>query len=84
MRNTVRILDTLRRAYTPRHVPDRIIAVPEIPYTLTGKKMEVPVRKILMGASPDAVLNRNAMSNPQILDVFVAYAKNQRSYRVKT
>lgn len=57
---------------------------PEIPYTLTGKKMEVPVRKILMGASPDAVLNRNAMSNPQILDVFVAYAKNQRDYQVRT
>lgn len=79
-----RIVDTLRRAYTPRHVPDRIIAVPEIPYTLTGKKMEVPVRKILMGASPDAVLNRNAMSNPQILDVFVAYARNQRDYQVRT
>ncbi|MCC6948458.1 MAG: acetoacetate--CoA ligase [Bradyrhizobiaceae bacterium] len=77
-----RIVDTLRRSYTPRHVPDRIIAVPEIPYTLTGKKMEVPVRRILMGASPDAVLNRNAMRDPQTLDVFVDYARSQRDYRI--
>jgi acetoacetyl-CoA synthetase len=75
-----RIADTLRRAYTPRHVPDRIIMVPEIPYTLTGKKMEVPVRRILMGAPPDAVLNRNAMANPQTLDAFVAYARSQSDY----
>jgi acetoacetyl-CoA synthetase len=79
-----RIADTLRRAYTPRHVPDRIIAVPEIPYTLTGKKMEVPVRRILLGAPPDAVLNRNAMANPQTLDAFVAYARSQNDYPLGT
>ena len=79
-----RIVETLRRNYTPRHVPDRIIAVPEIPYTLTGKKMEVPVRRILMGASPDTVLNRNAMANPHTLDVFVAYARNQQDYSFAT
>ena len=75
-----RIVETLRRNYSPRHVPDRIVAVPEIPYTLTGKKMEVPVRRILMGASPDKVLNRNAMANPHTLDVFVAYARDQHDY----
>jgi acetoacetyl-CoA synthetase len=75
-----RIADTLRRAYSPRHIPDRIIAIAEIPYTLTGKKMEVPVRRILMGALPDAVLNRNAMANPKTLDAFVAYAANQKDY----
>jgi acetoacetyl-CoA synthetase len=79
-----RIVDSLRRAYTPRHVPDKIIAVPEIPYTLTGKKMEVPVRRILMGAMPDAVLNRNAMANPQTLDAFVAYARSQNDYPLRT
>jgi acetoacetyl-CoA synthetase len=77
-----RINDTLRRNNTSRHVPDRIIAVPEIPYTLTGKKMEVPVRRILMGASPDEVLNRNAMANPLTLDEFVAYAKTQSDYSI--
>jgi acetoacetyl-CoA synthetase len=77
-----KIADTLRRANTPRHVPDRIIEVPEIPFTLTGKKMEVPVRRILMGASPDAVLNRNAMANPRTLDAFVDYARKQQDYQV--
>ncbi len=48
-----KIADRLRRQYTPRHVPDRIIQVAAIPATLTGKKMEVPVRKILLGAPPD-------------------------------
>jgi len=42
------------------------------------------VRRILMGASPDTVLNRNAMANPQTLDVFVAYAQNQRDYSLGT
>ncbi len=74
------IAETLRRNYTPRHVPDRIIAVSGIPYTLTGKKMEVPVRRILMGAAPDAVLNRNAMANPRVLDEFVTYFTDQRDY----
>ncbi len=76
------IADTLRRACTARHVPDKIIVVPEIPYTLTGKKMEVPVRRILMGAAPDKVLNRNAMANPRTLDAFVEYARTQRDYRI--
>ncbi len=75
-----RIADALRREYSPRHVPDRIVEVAEIPYTLTGKKMEVPVRRILMGASPDAVLNRNAMANPATLEAFVAYAASQSDY----
>lgn len=74
------INDALRSAYTPRHVPDCIIAVTEIPYTLTGKKMEVPVRRILLGATPDAVVNRNAMSNPRALDEYVAYAARQQDY----
>ena len=76
-----RINGALREAYTPRHVPDRIMAVAEIPYTLTGKRMEVPVRRILMGAAPEKVLNRNAVANPHILDDFVSYAQSQRDYR---
>jgi acetoacetyl-CoA synthetase len=64
-------------------VPDKIIAVPAIPVTLTGKKLEVPVRKILLGASPDDVANRNAMANPQSLDAFAEYARSQQDYRLK-
>jgi acetoacetyl-CoA synthetase len=74
------ISEQLRREYTPRHVPDRIIAVPEIPITLTGKKLEVPVRRILCGVPPDEAVNRNAMANPQALDFFVEYAASQQDY----
>jgi acetoacetyl-CoA synthetase len=74
------IRDRLRREYTPRHVPDKIIQVPDIPRTLTGKKMEVPVRRILLGAQADQAANRNAMANPDALDAFVAYARTQLDY----
>jgi acetoacetyl-CoA synthetase len=75
-----KIRDRLRREYTPRHVPDRIVQVPDIPVTLTGKKMEVPVRKILLGAPADAAANRNAMANPGSLDFFAAYAVTRQDY----
>ena len=75
------ITERLRAQYTARHVPDRIIAVAAIPATLTGKKMEVPVRRILLGAAPDDAANRNAMANPHALDVFAEYARTQRDYR---
>jgi acetoacetyl-CoA synthetase len=76
-----KIAGRLRTEYTARHVPDKIIAVPAIPATLTGKKMEVPVRKILLGARPDDAANRNAMANPQALDAFSDYARTQQDYR---
>jgi acetoacetyl-CoA synthetase len=72
----------LRTLYTARHVPDKIIAVPAIPATLTGKKMEVPVRKVLLGARPDDAANRNAMANPDALDAFARYASTQHDYRL--
>ncbi len=75
-----RIRETLRREYTPRHVPDRIYQVPSIPSTLTGKKMEVPVRRLLMGVPVDQAVNRNAMADPQALDFFVTYAQRQHDY----
>jgi acetoacetyl-CoA synthetase len=77
-----KIAERLRTEYTPRHVPDRIIQVPQIPATLTGKKMEVPVRKILLGTPPDQAANRNAMANPESLDAFAEYARTQRDYQL--
>jgi acetoacetyl-CoA synthetase len=77
-----KIADRLRRQYTARHVPDRIIQVAAIPVTLTGKKMEVPVRKILLGTPPDQAANRNAMANPASLDAFAEYAGTQDDYRL--
>jgi len=77
-----KIAERLRSQYTARHVPDQIIQVPAIPATLTGKKMEVPVRKILLGVPPDEAANRNAMANPQSLDAFAEYARTQHDYRL--
>jgi acetoacetyl-CoA synthetase len=70
----------LRSEYTPRHVPDKVYQVPEIPATLTGKKMEVPVRRILMGMPAEKAANLNAMANPRAIDWFVEYARTQRDY----
>ena len=77
-----KIAGRLRRQYTARHVPDRIIQVPAIPATLTGKKMEVPVRKILLGVPPDEAANRYAMANPTSLDALAEYARTQQDYRL--
>jgi acetoacetyl-CoA synthetase len=77
---TEKIRATLRKEYSPRHVPDKIYQVDAIPFTLTGKKMEVPVRKILMGVAPEKAANRDAVANPHALDYFVGYAKNQTDY----
>jgi acetoacetyl-CoA synthetase len=77
-----RIRETLRREYTPRHVPDKIYQAPGIPYTLTGKKMEVPVRRILTGVPPEKAANRSGVSDPGSLDFFIAYAARQQDYRL--
>jgi acetoacetyl-CoA synthetase len=67
-----RIRAELRAQLSPRHVPDRISAVPAVPRTLSGKKLEVPVKRILLGADPDAVASRGSLANPESLDAFVA------------
>lgn len=77
---TRRIGTALRRDYSPRHVPDKIYQVHAIPYTLTGKKLEVPIRRILMGVDPDKAVNRAALMNPEALEFFSEYAKSQRDF----
>jgi acetoacetyl-CoA synthetase len=72
----------IRREYSPRHVPDKIFQVKAIPYTLTGKKMEVPVRRILMGVPVEKAANRAAMANVESLDYFIDYARTQTDYRL--
>ena len=72
----------MRKAYSARHVPDKIYQVKAIPYTLTGKKMEVPVRRILTGVPVEKAANRAAMSNVESLDFFLVYAREQRDYRL--
>lgn len=65
-----RLKRELRSALSPRHVPDEIHAVPGIPRTLSGKKLEVPVRKILQGTPVDRAANRDSMANPEVLEHF--------------
>ncbi|UGX88393.1 acetoacetate--CoA ligase [Phyllobacterium meliloti] len=79
-----RINRRLRQDCSPRHVPDRIYAVEAIPYTLTGKKMEVPVRKILMGWPMEKAASRDAMSNPEAIDYFVKFAADSTDYQWRT
>ncbi len=68
-------LRTVLKSYSPRHVPDEICEVESIPYTRTGKKMEVPVRKILMGMSLEETAYRDSMAIPESIDFFLDYAK---------
>ena len=68
------IARSLRSALSPRHVPDDITAVPVIPRNLTGKKLELPVKRILQGARLDDVAGRDALAVPTSLDAFTALA----------
>ncbi|MEM9254692.1 MAG: acetoacetate--CoA ligase [Pseudomonadota bacterium] len=69
------ICNRLRSDCSPRHVPDDVFAIEEVPYTLTGKKLEVPVKKLLLGGEPDRVLNPGAIRNPDAVAYFVEFAK---------
>jgi acetoacetyl-CoA synthetase len=62
------IRQALRTQLSPRHVPDEVHAVRAVPTTLSGKKLELPVKKILLGADPDAVASRGALKEPGVLD----------------
>lgn len=76
-----RILERIREQASPRHLPDDIVAVREIPRTLTGKKMELPVRKLLLGARPETVASPDAMANPGSLAAFIDYAAGRKDSR---
>lgn len=65
-----KINTTIRSDYSPRHVPDEIIAVPDIPYTISGKKTETPVKKVLMGKDPNKVVNKGSLRNPESMNFF--------------
>jgi acetoacetyl-CoA synthetase len=60
----------IREDCSPRHIPDAVLAAPEIPRTLSGKILEVPVKRLLMGAPPDQVASRDSLANPEALDWF--------------
>ena len=67
-----RIAAEIRASLSPRHVPDAVRYVPAIPRSRTGKKLELPVKRILLGASPDDVASRDSLLDPTTLDLFLA------------
>jgi acetoacetyl-CoA synthetase len=73
-----RVAGVLRSELSPRHVPDSIQAVPAIPRTLTGKKLEAPVKRMLRGESAEAVASRDSLLDPTALDTFAEIAAGSR------
>jgi acetoacetyl-CoA synthetase len=69
-----KIRTTIRETLSARHIPDDIVAVPAVPRTLTGKKMEVPVKRLLLGRPLEDVAAPGAVADPHALDFFVDYA----------
>jgi len=67
----------VKTALSPRFVPNEIFAVPEIPRTLSGKKQELPIKKLLLGQPLEKVVNRDAMANPACLDWYVDFARRR-------
>ena len=74
-----RLSDALRTGLSPRHRPDDIVAVPAIPRTMTGKKLELPVKRILTGTAVTDVVSRDALVDPDAIEPFAAYALTRAS-----
>lgn len=72
-----KIAGAIRAALSPRFVPDEILQVPEVPRTLSGKKQELPIKKLLLGQPLEKVVNKDAMANPQCLDWYVGFARSR-------
>jgi acetoacetyl-CoA synthetase len=73
-----RIKSALRRDLSPRHVPDRMVPIGAVPRTLSGKKLEVPVKRILSGVAPAEALTLASVANPESLDPFFGWARSSR------
>ncbi len=74
-----RIQTVIRTQLSGRYVPDDVVAVPDIPKTISGKKLEVPVKKILLGMPAETAVNRDSMANPVSIDWFVHYAEQRKA-----
>jgi acetoacetyl-CoA synthetase len=76
-----RINQAIKTALSPRFMPDAILQVREVPRTLSGKKQELPIKKLLLGQPLEKVVNREAMANPDCLDWYVGFARTRASER---
>ena len=68
------IANAIRAKVSARFLPDEIVQMDQVPRTLSGKKLEVPVKKLLLGGDPARVVNRDSMANPDSFDAYIAYA----------
>ena len=78
--NTIK--SALRKQYTPRHVPDKVVQIEKIPTTRSGKKMEVPVRKILMGQKFEDVASSEAMADKTAMNDIIKYMAVQTDFKI--
>jgi len=72
-----RLISAIRDDLSPRFVPDEIVQAPDIPHTLSGKKQELPIRKLLLGMTAGEVISRDAMANPDCLDWYLEFGKSR-------
>ncbi|GAC1349869.1 MAG: acetoacetate--CoA ligase [Ktedonobacteraceae bacterium] len=79
-----KIKDRLRSGISPHHVPDEIVAIPSVPRTLSGKKLEVPVKKLFMGVPVEKAISTDAMSNPQSIQYFIEFASKVNTLRERS
>jgi len=76
-----RIREKVKADLSPRHVPDSVMEVPSIPHTLSGKKLEIPVKKVFLGVDPEKAVNLGSLANPEALQQFVEIARSYRQNR---
>ena len=74
-----KINSVIKNSISARFVPDVIIKIDEVPRTLSGKKLEIPIKKLLLGSDPNTVVNRESMANPSSFEFFVTYAEKKAS-----
>lgn len=79
-----KVRDTVRTGASPRHVPDEVIAVPGIPHTRTGKKLEVPVKRLLQGAPAEQVVSPAAVDDPDLITYYAQLGTQRREGRTTT
>jgi acetoacetyl-CoA synthetase len=69
----------LSEALSPRHVPDEVIQIAEVPRTLNGKKLEVPLKKLMLGVPPENAFNPGSVANPAAIAFFIQFAERWRA-----
>jgi len=78
-----KIRSRIKADLSPRYVPDEVVEAPSVPKTLNGKKLEVPIKKVLVGGDPAKVLNRDSISDPASVDFYIGYARNLKGTRAQ-